>query len=208
MIKKVNQMRKQIPAALTLLLMINCGGSSNKTNRNEVKVNETARNSETENSQNNHSYLTASERTSSVVSKLPDQDSYQVVWFTASWCGPCVGIKPTFDAIAKKGNRSCHRMLIHDMPDDPREEMKKYGITSVPYVIVWHRKCDGSTQEIRRFGPREFGELAGFVSNLPGCVDCKKSSPQAPADPVQCSEIKDPGMNLFRSQSQNTHCQR
>jgi hypothetical protein len=97
---------------------------------------------------------------------------------------------------------------MEDISDNSREVMKKYGIPSIPYVIVWHHKCDGSVQEIRRFGPRELGELAGYVAKLEKCVDCKKSVPKSPADHDQCSEISDPGLNLLRTQNQSTQCQR
>ncbi len=60
-------------------------------------------------------------------------DKLSIVDFWAPWCGPCLALGPTIEALAKEydGKVNVGKMNIDDNP----EVSVKYGITSIPCVL-------------------------------------------------------------------------
>jgi thioredoxin 1 len=67
----------------------------------------------------------------------------EVKKFEASWCGPCKALKPIFENVASKYNDVTFSYI--DV-DEQFEVASKYGIRSVPTVII---EKDG--KEVQRF---------------------------------------------------------
>ena len=65
-----------------------------------------------------------------------------VVDFWASWCGPCKMFSPIFDEVSNEySNINFYKVNV----DENREIAKKYGIMSIPTIILFK---DG--KEIKR----------------------------------------------------------
>jgi thioredoxin 1 len=60
-------------------------------------------------------------------------DKLSIVDFWAPWCGPCLALGPTIEALAKEydGKVNVGKINIDDNP----EVSVKYGITSIPCVL-------------------------------------------------------------------------
>ncbi|MDJ0800403.1 MAG: thioredoxin [Calothrix sp. MO_167.B12] len=58
-----------------------------------------------------------------------------VVDYTASWCGPCKLISPLIDKLAEEyeGRAKVVKLSL----DDNKESAKKYGIKSIPAVLIF-----------------------------------------------------------------------
>lgn len=67
--------------------------------------------------------------------ELLTHDSPVVVDYTASWCGPCRLIGPLIDQLAEEyeGRAKVVKLDV----DRNKENAKKYGIRSIPAVLVF-----------------------------------------------------------------------
>ena len=67
-----------------------------------------------------------------------------LVDFSATWCGPCKQLAPIVDKIADdfKGKIKVGKLDIDDAP----ETAKKYGVRSVPTVLVFNGGQKTGTQ--------------------------------------------------------------
>jgi thioredoxin 1 len=63
--------------------------------------------------------------------KAEQKPSY-MIYFTASWCGPCQGYKPTVHKIRDEGLIKVHEVDIDNNPG----AASQWGITSVPTTII------------------------------------------------------------------------
>lgn len=74
-----------------------------------------------------------------------------VVDFWAPWCGPCRALTPAIESVAAKysGKVKVGKLNI----DDHQETAAKYGVTSIPRVLIFKgkdqpsRRVDGLVQE-------------------------------------------------------------
>jgi len=55
-----------------------------------------------------------------------------VLYFTAAWCGPCKMFKPTVQAVSAETGISINYIDV----DQQQDTAQKYGISSVPTIIV------------------------------------------------------------------------
>ena len=55
-----------------------------------------------------------------------------VLYFTATWCGPCKMFKPTVQAVSAETGISINYIDV----DQQQDTAQKYGISSVPTIIV------------------------------------------------------------------------
>jgi thioredoxin 1 len=55
-----------------------------------------------------------------------------LIYFTATWCGPCQGYKPTVQKIRKDGLIKVHEVDIDNNPSSASQ----WGVTSVPTTII------------------------------------------------------------------------
>jgi thioredoxin 1 len=62
-------------------------------------------------------------------------DRTVLVDFGATWCGPCKALAPIVDKIADE-NQGTLKVVTIDIDDCP-EVTKKYGVKSVPTVLVF-----------------------------------------------------------------------
>lgn len=60
-------------------------------------------------------------------------DKLSVIDFWATWCGPCVALTPTIEALAKEyeGKVNIGKVNVDENP----ELSIKYGITSIPCIL-------------------------------------------------------------------------
>jgi thioredoxin 1 len=58
-----------------------------------------------------------------------------IVDFWAEWCGPCHAVAPVLDKIAEE--RSGEIKLVKVNIDEERELAEKYGIASIPTMILF-----------------------------------------------------------------------
>ena len=71
---------------------------------------------------------------------LKSTNKYILLYFTASWCGPCKSISPIiYDKFSKINNLKIYKVDI----DDNEELCAKYDIKSVP---TFHLIYDGETK--------------------------------------------------------------
>jgi len=55
-----------------------------------------------------------------------------VLYFTATWCGPCKMFKPTVQAVSAETGISINYIDV----DQQQDTAQKYGISSVPTIVV------------------------------------------------------------------------
>ena len=55
-----------------------------------------------------------------------------VLYFTATWCGPCKMFKPTVQAVSAELSVGINYVDV----DQQKDLAQKYGISSVPTIIV------------------------------------------------------------------------
>lgn len=60
-----------------------------------------------------------------------------LIWFTATWCGPCQELAPDLDELAAQ-HRDRVRVVGVDIDEEPAV-MDRYGIASVPSFALHHR---------------------------------------------------------------------
>ena len=67
--------------------------------------------------------------------QLLTQEKLVIADYTASWCGPCRLVSPLIDQLASeyKGRAAVVKVDI----DQNRDNAKKYGIRSIPAVLVF-----------------------------------------------------------------------
>ena len=67
--------------------------------------------------------------------QLIAREKLVLVDYTATWCGPCKVVAPTIDRLATEyGDRTT---VVKVDIDENRESAKKYGIKSIPAVLVF-----------------------------------------------------------------------
>ena len=79
-----------------------------------------------------------------------------LVDFYASWCGPCRMLRPILEEIASE--RSDKKIVSIDV-DDANELAQKYGIISIPCVILFE---DGKEIE-RSVGLKSKSEIESMI---------------------------------------------
>ena len=66
-----------------------------------------------------------------------EHDKPIMVDFWAEWCGPCRAVSPILDAIAAE-NADKLSIVKLDVDNNP-ETAEKYGITSIPAMLVFEK---------------------------------------------------------------------
>ena len=93
--------------------------------------------------------------------KLSAYGTAVLVYFSASWCGPCRQFKPRIEEVAKL--RTDISLLLVD-EDKAQDVVASYGIKSVPTVVAV-----SSGEEVGRFiGVKSTEELNKFINELVG----------------------------------------
>ena len=64
-----------------------------------------------------------------------NQDEAVLVDFWAPWCGPCRALAPTIDKLAESRPGRIAKLNVDDAP----EIASRYGISSIPTVIVFQK---------------------------------------------------------------------
>jgi len=88
------------------------------------------------------------EITNNDVSHLEDKECYNLLYFTASWCGPCKRIYPLIDTLSEGLDTDI--IDIYKVDIDENEELaEKLHIRSVPTFFLYYQKnyinqCGGS----------------------------------------------------------------
>ena len=94
------------------------------------------------------------EITNSNVDHLDNKECYNLLYFTASWCGPCKRISPAMDEISQgldlDTNDIIHMLDIYKVDLDDNEELvRKLDVRSVPTFFLYYQKtyinkCSGA----------------------------------------------------------------
>jgi thioredoxin 1 len=66
--------------------------------------------------------------------KMVESGGNYIVDFYADWCGPCRAIAPTLEEIHNEGNVEVIKI---DVDAHEREELEKYGISSIPTIYAF-----------------------------------------------------------------------
>jgi len=83
----------------------------------------------------------------------------QVLYFTASWCGPCKMFRPIFEATLAEVGMSAQIVDV----DQQRELAAKHMVTAVPTVLL----VDGNGNAIKRnSGVMSKQQLKQFLSGI------------------------------------------
>ena len=81
------------------------------------------------------SVIKADYANSEQLEQLIAREKLVLVDYTATWCGPCKVVAPTIDRLATEyGDRTT---VVKVDIDKNRESAKKYGIKSIPAVLVF-----------------------------------------------------------------------
>ncbi len=88
------------------------------------------------------------EITNSDVSHFDDKDCYNLLYFTASWCGPCKRIYPLIDKLSEGLDSDIIDIYKVDI-DENDELAEKLNIKSVPTFLLYDKKtyinqCNGA----------------------------------------------------------------
>ena len=75
--------------------------------------------------------------------KYLTDDKYILLFFTASWCGPCKKIYPELEELYSKLNTDLIEIYKIQVDDDDNEEICKiYKVNSVPaFFLMKDKKC-------------------------------------------------------------------
>ncbi len=71
----------------------------------------------------------------------PDNELPVVIDFNATWCGPCMRFKPTFEKVASEYDGAV--FLSVDVDNNPKAA-EQFGVTNIPMITV--HMPDGTTQ--------------------------------------------------------------
>lgn len=66
---------------------------------------------------------------------IPSQDGYQVLYFTASWCGPCKKISPIFEKYSNISEYQGVAFYKIDVDESPLL-CKQFNIRSMPTFVL------------------------------------------------------------------------
>ena len=84
-----------------------------------------------------------------------------IYFFTAKWCGPCQGIKPTWYELESQLATKCHLEIIDIDEPKHKELVDEFGIQSIPTFIFIHNK-----KEVNRFSGANKQKLIEYVDKL------------------------------------------
>ena len=85
-------------------------------------------------------------------------DELTIVDFFAEWCGPCMMLGPILEDLE---NRNKNIKIIKINTDEHEEEARKFGIMSIPTLILFKDK-----KEIdKRIGFQPLDELEAWIQN-------------------------------------------
>lgn len=64
--------------------------------------------------------------------------SNKIIKFSASWCGPCKMMKPTFDKVSSMEEFKKIEFISYDIEEDEQgvELVEKYNIRNVPTIVI------------------------------------------------------------------------
>ena len=64
--------------------------------------------------------------------------SNKIIKFSASWCGPCKMMKPTFDKVSSMEEFKNIEFISYDIEEDEQgvELVEKYNIKNVPTIVI------------------------------------------------------------------------
>ncbi len=88
--------------------------------------------------------------------------SKTILYFTASWCGPCQRIKPTLYKLEEECPEI--KVIAIDVDDDKGEFCKfpsKYKVSSLPTFVALH-----SDDEVERFEGADASKLKKLFEKL------------------------------------------
>ena len=86
----------------------------------------------------------------------PDTELPVVIDFNATWCGPCMRFKPTFEKVAAEYDGAV--FLSVDVDNNPKAA-EQFGVTNIPMITVL--MPDGTTDS--RIGYMEEDEFRKFL---------------------------------------------
>ena len=72
-----------------------------------------------------------------------ESDKYILLFFTASWCGPCKRIYPQLEELAKKLNKDLIKIYKIQIDDDDNEQICQiFKVESVPsFYLMKNKEC-------------------------------------------------------------------
>lgn len=85
-------------------------------------------------------------------------DELTIVDFFAEWCGPCMMLGPVLEDLE---NRNKNIKIIKINTDEHEEEARKFGIMSIPTLILFKNKKEIDKQ----IGFQPLDELEEWIQN-------------------------------------------
>ncbi len=72
-----------------------------------------------------------------------ESDKYILLFFTASWCGPCKRIYPQLEELSKKLNKDLIQIYKVQIDDDDNEQICEiFKVESVPsFYLMKNKEC-------------------------------------------------------------------
>ena len=72
-----------------------------------------------------------------------ESDKYILLFFTASWCGPCKKIYPQLEELSKKLNKDLIQIYKVQIDDDDNEQICQiFKVESVPsFYLMKNKEC-------------------------------------------------------------------